>query len=81
MNIQKSLRKFVRSSEFIVFIILAAVMCTFSILNPAFLTLRNMFDLLRTMIVTGIFACGVMMVIISGGIDLSLIHISEPTRP
>lgn len=76
MNIQKSLRKFVRSSEFIVFIILAAVMCTFSILNPAFLTLRNMFDLLRTMIVTGIFACGVMMVIISGGIDMSFMAIA-----
>ena len=58
MSIQKKLSKFVRSSEFIVFAILVLVMCAFSLMNPAFLTVRNMFDLLRTMIVTGIFACG-----------------------
>ena len=45
-------------------------------MNPAFLTVRNMFDLLRTMIVTGIFACGVMMIIISGGIDMSFMAIA-----
>ena len=76
MSVQKKLRKFVRSGEFIVFAILVIVMCSFSILNPAFLTLRNMFDLLRTMIVTGIFACGVMMIIISGGIDMSFMAIA-----
>ena len=68
MSIQKKLSKFVRSSEFIVFAILVLVMCAFSLMNPAFLTVRNMFDLLRTMIVTGIFACGVMMIIISAAV-------------
>ena len=76
MNVQKTIRKFVRSSEIIVLAILLLVMCAFYILNPAFLTVRNMFDLLRTMIVTGIFACGVMIVIISGGIDMSFMAIA-----
>ena len=76
MSASQRLRKIARSGEFIVFIILMLVMCAFSILNPAFLTVRNMFDLLRTMIVTGIFACGVMIVIISGGIDMSFMAIA-----
>jgi len=76
MSIQKRFSKFLRSSEFIVLVILALVMTAFYILNPTFLTRRNMFDLLRTMIVTGIFACGVMMVIISGGIDMSFMTIA-----
>ena len=76
MSASYRLRRFVRSSEFIVLVILLAVMITFTILSPTFLTVRNMFDLLRTMIVTGIFACGVMMVIISGGIDMSFMVIA-----
>lgn len=59
---QSKLKKFARSNEFIVLIILVLVMGLFSVLNPSFLTLRNLFDLFRTMIVTGIFACGVMKI-------------------
>ncbi|MEG1887074.1 MAG: ABC transporter permease, partial [Oscillospiraceae bacterium] len=65
-----------KSNEIVVLVILIGVMTLFSILNPAFLTLRNMFDLLRTMIVSGIFACGVMMIIINGGIDMSFMAIA-----
>jgi simple sugar transport system permease protein len=39
--------------------------------NPTFFTIGNVFDLLRGSIVTGIFAMGVLIVIVSGGIDLS----------
>jgi simple sugar transport system permease protein len=35
-----------------------------------------MYDLLRSMIVTGIFACGLMMAIISGGVDISFMTIA-----
>lgn len=73
---QSKLKKFARSNEFIVLIILVLVMGLFSVLNPSFLTLRNLFDLFRTMIVTGIFACGVMMIIINGGIDMSFMAIA-----
>ena len=73
---QSKLKKFARSNEFIVLIILVLVMGLFSVLNPSFLTLRNLFDLFRTMIVTGIFACGVMMIIINGGIHMSFMAIA-----
>jgi simple sugar transport system permease protein len=39
--------------------------------NPTFFTVGNVFTLLRGSIVTGIFAMGVLIVIISGGIDVS----------
>ncbi|RME49640.1 MAG: ABC transporter permease [Chloroflexi bacterium] len=39
--------------------------------NPTFFTLGNIFTLLRSSIVTGIFAMGVLIVLISGGIDVS----------
>ena len=74
--IARKLKKFSASNEFVVLIILVAVMTMFSILDPAFMTVRNMFDLFRTMIVTGIFACGVMMIIINGGIDMSFMAIA-----
>jgi len=69
--LKKKLMHFAKSNEFVVLIILILVMTLFAILNPAFLSQRNMYDLFRTMIVTGIFACGVMMIIINGGIDMS----------
>ncbi|NMD37216.1 MAG: ABC transporter permease, partial [Christensenellaceae bacterium] len=76
MRMLNKSRRFLKSSEFIVLIILILVMMVFYFLNPAFLTFRNMADLLRTMIVTGILACGVMIVIISGGIDMSFMTIA-----
>jgi simple sugar transport system permease protein len=65
-----------KRNEFLVLVILIGVMTLFTVLNPTFLTMRNMFDLLRSMIVTGIFACGVMMVMISGGVDVSFMTIA-----
>ena len=48
------------------------VLCTYiSIVNPVFFSVGSLFDLLRSGIVTGIFAMGVLLVIISGGIDVS----------
>lgn len=74
--LEKKLKEFTKSNEFIILIILIVVMTVFMVINPAFLTMRNMFDLFRTMIVTGIFACGVMMILINGGIDMSFMATS-----
>lgn len=41
------------------------------LLNPAFFSPATLVDLLRNSLVTGIFALGVMMVLASGGIDVS----------
>ena len=75
-NMNKLLKKFTKSNEFMVFILLVMVFGIFTAINPTFLSMRNMFDLFRTMIVTGIFACGVMMIIINGGIDMSFMAIA-----
>ncbi len=42
-----------------------------AVLNPVFLSAPNLIDLLRNALVTGIFAIGVMIVLASGGIDVS----------
>lgn len=42
-----------------------------SVLNPAFFSAASLVDLCRNALVTGIFAVGVMMVLASGGIDVS----------
>ena len=56
-------------------VLLAATIIILSLIiglrNPTFFTIGNAFDLLRSGIVTGIFAIGVLIVIVSGGIDLS----------
>ncbi len=44
--------------------------------SPVFLTVGSMFDLLRSSIVTGIFAMGTLIVIVSGGIDVSFMAIA-----
>ncbi len=49
------------------------VLCgLFQIRNPAFLTLSNLEDLLRNTAILGILAVGMMMVLLTGGIDLSI---------
>lgn len=39
--------------------------------NPAFLSVANLFDILKSSAVTGVFALGVLVVLVSGGIDVS----------
>lgn len=60
-----------RRSETVIFLVLLAAMIGIGLVNPAFWQLGNIFSLLRSNIVTGIFALGVLTVMISGGIDVS----------
>jgi simple sugar transport system permease protein len=46
------------------------------VVDPAFFSLPTLFDLLRNSIVTGIFAIGVLVVLVSGGIDVSFTAIA-----
>jgi len=51
--------------------------CVFTgVQAPSFFTLGNLFDLLRASIVLGIFAIGVLVVLVSGGIDVSFTAIA-----
>jgi simple sugar transport system permease protein len=52
-------------------------LCVFvGAVNPAFLSLSNLFDLLKSSSVMGLFALGVLIVLVSGGIDVSFTAIA-----
>ena len=59
------------NNEGILAVILLGLVVVASIANPAFFTVPTMFAVLRNSIVPLIFALGVLIVIISGGIDVS----------
>lgn len=50
---------------------IVALGIVFSIFSPAFLTIPNLVDLIEAYAVTTIFAAGVFVVLVSGGIDIS----------
>ena len=63
--------KILRNSEAVIGLILLSAMFLIGIVNPAFWELDNLFNLLKSNIIIGIMALGVLMVMISGGIDVS----------
>jgi len=63
--------RLLRRSEVLVAATIIILGLIIGLRNPTFFTVGNLFDLLRSSIVTGIFAMGVLIVLVSGGIDLS----------
>ncbi len=63
--------RLLRNNEVLVAVTILALSLIIGFNNPTFFTVGNLFDLLRSSIVIGIFAMGVLIVIISGGIDVS----------
>ena len=64
-------KRILRSQEFIVFIGIVVLSAVITAINPNFLTIGNLFDLLRFITVDGLLALGVLVVLISGGVDVS----------
>ncbi|OSQ43087.1 ABC transporter permease [Thalassospira sp. MCCC 1A01428] len=60
-----------QKSEVVIAGILVLAMVIIGLVNPAFWSLDNMFSLLRSNVIIGIMALGVLLVMISGGIDVS----------
>jgi simple sugar transport system permease protein len=69
-------RSLLRKNETLVALTIIVLSIIIGIINPVFLTVGNLFDLLRSATVMGIFAMGVLIVIISGGIDVSFTAIA-----
>ncbi len=65
------MQRLLRRSETLVAVTILGLCLIIGLSNPAFFTMGNVFDLLRSSIVTGILAMGVLIVIVSGGIDVS----------
>jgi len=61
-----------RTKEFSVFIALTALCVAISIMSPYFLRMNNLFNVLRQFSIIGILAVGQALIIITGGIDLSV---------
>lgn len=60
-----------RRSETVIAGILLLAMVLIGAINPAFWQLDNLFSLMRSNVIIGIMAMGVLLVLISGGIDVS----------
>jgi simple sugar transport system permease protein len=60
-----------KKSEFVIAAILLVAMIVIGLINPAFWQLDNLFSLMRSNVIIGIMALGVLMIMISGGIDVS----------
>jgi simple sugar transport system permease protein len=60
-----------KKNEFLVGLTILGLCLFVGSVNSAFWSLPNLFDLLRSSIVLGIFALGALVVIVSGGIDVS----------
>ena len=63
-------------NETLVFLVVVAFCVLTTAVDPAFFSLPTAFDLLRNSIVLGIFAIGVLLVLVSGGIDVSFTAIA-----
>jgi ribose/xylose/arabinose/galactoside ABC-type transport system permease subunit len=69
-NVNKEIKRYLHNSA-MVFIFLG--MCAiFAVSSPTFLTINNILNVLRQISINGILAVGMTLVIISGGIDLSI---------
>ncbi len=69
-------KNIVKSNEFFLFAIIAVICMIFGVVNPAFFSIANLFDLSKSMIETGTLAAGSLVVMISGGLDLSFMAIA-----
>lgn len=82
MNLPAAIRNVLRwiwgpNREGIVLTVLVVLALVMSAISPAFFTVSTLFSLLRSSIVPTIYALGVLLVIISGGIDVSFAAIAS----
>lgn len=66
-----TMRRFFQNNEFVLFLILCFLIVTMSQVSPVFFTLENLFDILRGSTFIGICSIGFLIVLISGGVDIS----------
>ena len=70
------LRGLLARNEALVAVVIAGFVVAAALSDPTFLSIPTMMDLARASIVLGIFAVGVMVVLVSGGIDVSFTAIA-----
>jgi simple sugar transport system permease protein len=70
------LKQMLKTNEFLVALTIVVLSLVIGLISPAYFTVANLFDLLRSATVTGMLALGVLIVIISGQIDVSFTAIT-----
>lgn len=70
------MKKILNSHEFVVFLILVIISIVIGLRNPLFFSASAIFDIIRGSIVYCIMALGVLMVLISGNVDISFVAIA-----
>jgi hypothetical protein len=65
------MRKLFQTHEFVLLVLVVLLCVAIGIKNPAFWSLGNVFDLLKSSVTLGLLALGVLVILISGDIDIS----------
>ena len=68
----KIMNVFKQKKEFVILAIIVLLSVLITLVNPVFLTFNNIVDFIRSNAVYGIMAFGMLPVLITGGIDLSV---------
>lgn len=63
--------RLLRRPETALFVVTGLVAAAIGVVNPAFLSVGNLFDLAKSSVTLGILSLGVLVVLVSGGIDVS----------
>lgn len=71
-ELTKKIQTFIQKPGIGLLIMLGLLMVCFSFLSPYFFTLRNFFDVLMSVVLIGIASIGMTMILVSGGLDLSI---------
>lgn len=71
-----NLPRFLLRHETILFLVVLALIGLVSLVNPGFLTFFNMFSVLKSSTVVGLFAVGFFIVLVTGGLDVSFAAIA-----
>lgn len=71
MEVKKKLRRMTRRTEFYIFIVLVVMCIAIEIISGALFEATSIVDIARSMTIPGMFALVSLMVVISGGFDLS----------
>ena len=69
--------RFPRSVEGWLGWVIALMLVLFSLMNDQFLSIQNLLDLTESYAVTGIFALGLFVVLVTGGIDISFAAVAS----
>lgn len=65
------MKKYMKNSQFALFLLLLATIAIFALLNPDILTVASLFSLARTCAVPAIFALAIMVIMVIGELDMS----------